>query len=224
MHKMPLYSDTPEHAHAVMSEKETYLHMPAGFRCLRLAVTHDKAFEYCHTTTFQKEEEEGGGGEADATWWVAHLRHDGQQLEKKGKQHAIADYLMAVDMCPPKGAVVTSARLEVHNGNGNSRTLMVCLSEADCATVSVPMSGVPVAALQYAFIMVRVKCSTHPGDVTVRYKVLPHEKRRQVAQGCHELSVYAAPHRGKCVYISMGEMHLDEPPSPASCTECCTMM
>ena len=201
---MSLYSDTPEHAHAALSEKEAYLCMPVAHRCVHLARLCNKAFDYCTTVAFERSKEDG-----DDTW-VASLWQDADGIRP------IADVLVAVDMCPPKGAIVSSARLEVHHKRDSSPA--VFLSEADGATVSVPYAGVPLVALQYAAVIVRVRCPTHPGDVTVRYRVLPQEKRLRTAMTSHELTVIAAPHgaRGR-VHVRSGEM------STHSTCECAVM-
>lgn len=189
---MSLYTDTPDHAHAALSEKEAYLSMPAAQRCVHLAGLCDKAFDYCTSVAFELSDE------GDVDTWEASL------WPGAGEKRPIADVLVAVNMCPPKGAVITSARLEVDNQRAWRPA--VCLSEAEGATVSVPYDGVPLVALQYAAVKVRVRCPTHPGDATVRYRVLPQETRRWMARTSHELTVIAAPHRGGRVKISSGDM------------------
>jgi hypothetical protein len=196
---MTLYTDTKEHAHAVLSEKEAYLCMTVPYRCTHLAQLCNKAFDYCATIVFKRSNDD------DATW-VASLWQDADG------NRPIADILVAVDICPPEGVVVSKSRLEVHNWRASSP--VVCLSEADDANVSVPYAGVPLVALQFAIVNVRVVCLAYPGDVIVRYKVLPMEMRRRVAQTSHELVVIAAPHgpNGR-IHLMSGDMSTLSSPS-----------
>jgi len=191
---MVLYSDTQEHADAVLSEKESYLNLPPPLRCIRLAEVCNKAFDYCKTITFEQLDKNND------SVWVAYLWQG-----VHAKCH-IADLLVAVDLCPPKCTTITSSSLEVHNQELGVPTT-VCLSQFDGPSVSVPYNGVPVVALQYADVVVRVICKDGPpGTLSVRYRVLPTQTRQYMGTKTHSLVIHAPPLEGGKVLISGGKM------------------
>lgn len=200
---MVLYSDTQEHADAVLSEKESYLNLPPPLRCIRLAEVCKKAFDYCKTITFEQLDK------SNDSIWVAYLWQG-----VHAKCH-IADMLVAVDLCPPKGTTITSSSLEVQNKELDIPNT-VCLSEG--ASVSIPYNGVPLVALQYADVAVRVICKDGPpGTLTVRYRILPMQTRRCMGTKTHSLVVHAPPLNGKNVIISCGMMRVQSSEIEYSC-------
>lgn len=206
---MSLYTDTPEHEHAALSEKDAYLSLPPAYRCVRLAAACNKAFDYCATVALERSVEEGDSVWVACLWSLTPLARP------------CADALMAVDLCPPKGAVVESARLEVHNSYGGP---VVCLSEAAGAMVSVPYEGVPLVALPFACVLVRVVCrgGVPPGELTARYRVLPTDARRHTAMVSHTRTVHAAPLNGGRVRVFSGMMDVVEDGKP--CLPGCAVM
>lgn len=210
-----LYTDTPEHAHAMSSEKEAYSNKTPVERCLYLAKLCNKAFAYNRAISFDPvdaDANEAKLNEDGANNWVATLWPLSDRMA--------ADVLVAVEMCPSKDdiVVILNARLEVIASNPTSNTI-ICLSDAPNASISVPYHGVPLVALSHASVKVHVKCAKHPGKLLVRYKVVPPELRWHIATSTHKLIVGAAPLHGKSVYVYGGCMDMR---SPDCCA--CTIM
>ena len=177
-----LYTETREHAHAALSEKDVYMNLSPANRCVRLASACNKSFDYCETVELK--------AVGDDTW-VAVIWPDTPDARP------CADKLMAVDF---EGATaIESARLEVINSRPDVPT--VCLSEAAGATVSVPYVGLPLVALYYSSVVVRVRAPDASCHVTVRYRVLPKVERRNTAYASHVIKINAAPLNGARVRI-----------------------
>lgn len=77
--------------------------------------------------------------------------------------------------------MVSRTRLEVINDDQSCNT-PICISDSESSNIYLP-NALPLVALTYANVRIRMESNTCPGTIKVRYRLTPLSDRRRMA-GC----------------------------------------
>jgi hypothetical protein len=291
----PLYNETPEHAHALQTEKNAYDRLPDALQCLYLMEFHNKSFDYIsvvpmNPATCDHYDADAGAaagvvrnGDAaagehgvDCETWFAPLwwtTHPDDQHHQRGRCKPIADMLISVDfnarlesrdvieaahvvvssVTSPKKHVLLSRGAPPHFGDVYATALhrdklvgdklvgdklvgdklvgdkLVGDKLVGDETVCIPYGGLPLVALTHSIVRVIVRSKTNPGDLVVRYRVLPPEERMRTALQTSPMVVISPSPSGNIttsLYVVDGTVSLQNHPM-ADCIDCvsnCSVM
>jgi hypothetical protein len=97
--------------------------------------------------------------------------------------------------------------------DGKSPGVVVISSSGDAAPTELPIGagGLPLVAMQYTRLSLRVRCKTDPGGVAVTYRYLPTYQRRDVAEASHTIVGFDGV-RGRRLFVSNGKVSEEPPP------------
>jgi len=195
------YLLTREHLEHVRCEKGAYTRLDNVSRCIYLAKLYNKRYEYDYNIGFH--ECKTGIYKADIS------------------NHVPAGDLLVNLIVKNK---ITSANVIVRNNNQEKEyTVSSCHDTMSSPIdIPVPIQGIPLVALQYATVHLRVECPVHPEHVTCTFAILPKYERTVLAQIAQTIKVFHQIDDGtfmsRQMYIFSGNI-ADKPLSP-----CCTIM
>ena len=169
------YLLTPEHAEHARCEKDAYTTLEDDRRCAYLANIYQRKYEYNVNIDFNAVNEKPGvyeallwGGKTMSTW------RDSLQALVISKE-IYAATLVATNTTEKKEFILSDSRR-------NDVKFEV--------TVPIQVGGVPLVALQYATLVLRVECLVHPPDAVGTFAILPIDFRRRAAMISHGIKTF----------------------------------
>jgi hypothetical protein len=179
---MPLFYETPEHAYEVQFRKDVYLSMNDQQRCLGLVIDHNKEFDYETTLELQPSLETKGE-------YIANLERN-----SKG-QYPYADFIVSMTLNHPVDTAISRTRLEIINDDPSCNT-PICISDSESSNIYLP-NPLPLVALTFANVRIRIESNTYPGTIKVRYRLIPLSNRRGIATCTHYITKHVSLQYGR---------------------------
>ena len=202
-----LYDSTPEHAEHVRCEKDAYTIMDVESRCIYLASIYQRKYEYDAKIKFEAVQEKPGVYEA-LLWGCTNCGT---------RAHHSRDMLKALVVWDCDAATLVAI-----NDSDNKEFILSesCRGSKDSPAVTVPISvgGIPLVALQYTALRLRVECPIPPPDAVGTFAILPLDNRRMVAIRSHVIKTFHQRTSGYGIgklYICSGM--IGDMPSSAPC-------
>ena len=173
-----LFEDSWEHRHFVETEKCAYTCLIREWQCLQLVFHYNQAFDIIVKLPLFYDPIK------DA--WVVNIRDP-----NINQQSILFDKLVSITLPkePPEyySIQLVASPLDSYK---YSMPTDITISRNETNPLSIDPDGIPLVAMQYTNLHLEVHCKTDPGNVMVRYRYLPSDKRRTMAISSHTINAY----------------------------------
>ena len=179
------YLLTPEHAEHARCEKDAYMTLEADRQCAYLANIYNRKYEYDVNIVFNAVKEKpgvyeaiiwGGMDKQMSTW------RDSLKALVISKEIYVATLVAKNSMDEKEFILSTSFR----NGRNDAKEP----STAAVVTIPIQVGGIPLVALQYTTLVLRIECPICPLDAVVTFAILPIDIRRRAAMVSHVIKTF----------------------------------
>ena len=179
------YLLTPEHAEHARCEKDAYTTLEADRRCAYLANIYNRKYEYDVNIVFNAVKEKPGvyeaiiwdGMDKQMSTWRDSLKALVISKEIYGAT------LVATNMMDKKEFILSTS---FRNGHSNIKEQ----STAAVVTIPIQVGGIPLVALQYTTLVLRIECPVFPHDAIGTFAILPTDIRRRAATVSHVIETF----------------------------------